>query len=100
MKQLEPVGADSHQDKKNMMFSGTTVSNGAAVGIIVATGMSTEIGKIQKNVQRRLKIGKTPLGQKINAFGELLAKVRLHICGNRHQVMNFRRFSDPVHGGF
>lgn len=101
MKQLEPVGADSRiQDKKNMMFSGTTVSNGAAVGIIVATGMSTEIGKIQKNVQEAAEDQeKTPLGQKIDAFGELLAKVIFYICV-AVWVMNFRQFSDPVHGGF
>ena len=32
-------------------MAGTTVSNGGAVGLVVATGMRTEIGKIQANVQ-------------------------------------------------
>ena len=101
MKQLEPVKADARiQDKKNMMFSGTTVSNGAAVGIIVATGMSTEIGQIQEAVQEAGEDQeKTPLGQKIDAFGELLAKVIFYICV-AVWIMNYKQFSDPVHGGF
>ena len=38
--------------------------------------MSTEIGKIQAHVQAASEEQeKTPLGQKIDAFGELLAKV-------------------------
>jgi len=101
MKHLDPVAEESRiQDKGNMMFSGTTVSNGAAIGIVVATGMRTEIGKIQAHVQEAAQDQeKTPLGQKIDAFGELLAKVIFYIC-IAVWVMNFRQFSDPVHGGF
>ena len=55
LKQLEPVAEEARiQDKKNMVFSGTTVSNGVAVGVVAATGMRTEIGKIQANVQVRI----------------------------------------------
>jgi len=101
MKMVDVVPEESRiQDKRNMMFSGTTVSNGGAIGIVVATGMSTEIGKIQANVQEAAEDAeKTPLGQKIDAFGELLAKVIFSICV-AVWVMNFRQFSDPVHGGF
>ena len=92
MKQTEVVGVESRiQDKKNMMFAGTTISNGGAVGIIVTTGMSTEIGKIQANVQAAAEDDeKTPLGQKIDAFGEMLAKVIAYIC-LAVWVMNFRQ---------
>jgi len=101
MKQTEPVAVEARiQDKKNMMFSGTAVSNGGAFGIIVATGMQSEIGKIQANVQAAAEDEeKTPLGQKIDAFGEKLAKVIAYICA-AVWVMNFSKFSDPVHGGF
>ncbi|KAL1521948.1 hypothetical protein AB1Y20_021595 [Prymnesium parvum] len=101
MKQVEPVSADARiQDKKNMMFAGTTISNGGAIGVVTATGMSTEIGKIQANVQAASEDDeKTPLGQKIDAFGEMLAKVIAFIC-LAVWVMNYRQFSDPVHGGF
>jgi len=101
LKQTDPVGEESRiQDKKNMLFSGTTVSNGNCVAIVVATGMRTEIGKIQANVQKAAEDEeKTPLGQKIDAFGELLAKVIFWICV-AVWVMNYKQFSDPVHGGF
>ena len=42
---------------------------------------------------------KTPLGQKIDAFGEMLARVIALICV-LVWVMNYNQFSDPVHGGF
>uniref|UniRef100_A0A7S4EYK7 P-type Ca(2+) transporter n=1 Tax=Chrysotila carterae TaxID=13221 RepID=A0A7S4EYK7_CHRCT len=101
MKTLEPVKRESRiQDKRNMLFSGTTVSNGQAIGLVVATAMRTEIGQIQANVQTAsLDEEKTPLGQKIDAFGELLARVIALIC-LAVWAMNFRQFSDPVHGGF
>jgi len=101
MKHIDPVAAEARiQDKKNMVFSGTTVSNGVAICLVVATGMKTEIGKIQANVQQASQDEeKTPLGQKIDAFGEMLARVIAIICV-AVWVMNFNQFSDPVHGGF
>ena len=87
---IEGVAPEARiQEKVNMLFSGTTVANGAAVGVVVATGMRTEIGKIQAHVQAAAEEQeKTPLGQKIDAFGELLAKVIFYIC-----VVRFRSFS-------
>ena len=101
LKTTEPVAKSARiQDKKNMLFSGTTVSNGTCVGVVVATGMKTEIGVIQSQVQQAAEEEeKTPLGQKIDAFGELLAKVIAYIC-LAVWVMNYKQFSDPVHGGF
>ncbi|EOD35019.1 Ca2+ ATPase [Emiliania huxleyi CCMP1516] len=101
MKHTEPVGAEARiQDKTNMMFSGTTLSGGGAFGVVVATGMRTEIGKIQANVKEAAEDEeKTPLGQKIDAFGEMLARVIGLIC-IAVWVMNFSKFADPVHGGF
>merc|ERR1712176_292554 len=63
-------------------------------------GMKTEIGVIQSQVQQAAEEEeKTPLGQKIDAFGELLAKVIAYIC-LAVWIMNYKQFSDPVHGGF
>ena len=99
LKTTEPVAKSARiQDKKNMLFSGTTVSNGTCVGVVVATGMKTEIGVIQSQVQQAAEEEeKTPLGQKIDAFGELLAKVIAYIC-LAVWIMNYKQFSDPVHG--
>ncbi|KAJ1636976.1 E1-E2 ATPase-domain-containing protein, partial [Pavlovales sp. CCMP2436] len=73
-----PVAADARiQAKINMAFAGTTVSNGTFVALVCQTGMETEIGKIQKDVQQAAsEEEKTPLGQKLDAFGEMLTKVR------------------------
>ena len=97
LKITEPVAKSARiQDKKNMLFSGTTVSNGTCVGVVVATGMKTEIGVIQSQVQQAAEEEeKTPLGQKIDAFGELLAKVIAYIC-LAVWIMNYKQFSDPV----
>ena len=101
LKTTEPVAKSARiQDKKNMLFSGTTVSNGTCVGVVVATGMKTEIGVIQSQVQQAAEEEeKTPLGQKIDAFGELLAKVIAYIC-LAVWIMNYKQFSDPVHGTY
>ena len=84
----------------NMLFAGTTIANGMCKALVVRTGMNTEIGKIQRAVMdAREDEEKTPLGQKIDEFGELLGKVILWICVIVW-VMNFNPFSDPEFGGF
>lgn len=58
------------QGKANMVFSGSMVTAGTAIGVVVATGMSTEMGVISKGVATaRLDEEKTPLGQKLDEFG-------------------------------
>lgn len=100
-KDLEPV-ADRNceiQAKTNMLYASTTVSNGACWGIVVGTGMSTEIGVIQSAVKdAAADEEQTPLQQKIDAFGEMLAKVIFVICGIVW-IINYKHFFDPVHGG-
>ena len=59
-------------EKVNMLFAGTTIANGLCKALVVRTGMNTEIGKIQRAVMdAREDEEKTPLGQKIDEFGEL-----------------------------
>ncbi|CAE7561741.1 ECA1 [Symbiodinium pilosum] len=86
------------QSKVNMLFASTTISNGACIGVVTATGMSTEIGAIQDAVQ--LAAGEeeqTPLQQKLDDFGNLLAKVIFVICALVWMI-NYKHFFDPVHG--
>ena len=84
----------------NILFSGTMVTNGYALALVVRTGMETEIGKIQKAVMdAKEEEEKTPLGQKIDEFGELLGKVIMWICVVVW-VMNYKHFTDPEFGGF
>mmetsp|Transcript_110980 Transcript_110980/g.237195 ORF Transcript_110980/g.237195 Transcript_110980/m.237195 type:complete len:1038 (+) Transcript_110980:153-3266(+) len=101
-KEMEPVTEPDCviQSKTNMLFSSTTVSNGACWGIVVATGMSTEIGNIQSAVQEAAtEEEETPLQKKLDDFGELLAKVIFVICA-LVWLINYKHFFDPIHGTF
>ncbi|CAH8455766.1 unnamed protein product [Schistosoma intercalatum] len=86
-----------NQDKKNMLFSGTNVASGKCVGVVVGTGLSTEIGKIRDQIMHTEQ-DKTPLGQKIDEFGTQLSKVITLIC-IAVWCINIGHFNDPVHGG-
>ncbi|KAM7139874.1 sarcoplasmic/endoplasmic reticulum calcium ATPase 3 isoform 2-T2 [Macrochelys suwanniensis] len=86
-----------NQDKKNMLFSGTNIAAGKAVGIVIATGVYTEIGKI-RNQMVATEPEKTPLQQKLDEFSQQLSKVISVVC-IAVWVINISHFSDPVHGG-
>ncbi|XP_060699607.1 sarcoplasmic/endoplasmic reticulum calcium ATPase 2 isoform X2 [Hemiscyllium ocellatum] len=86
-----------NQDKKNMLFSGTNVAAGRAVGVVVATGTNTEIGKIRDEMAATEQ-ERTPLQQKLDEFGEQLSKVISLIC-IAVWIINIGHFNDPVHGG-
>uniref|UniRef100_A0A8C6KH73 Calcium-transporting ATPase n=1 Tax=Nothobranchius furzeri TaxID=105023 RepID=A0A8C6KH73_NOTFU len=86
-----------NQDKKNMLFSGTNIAAGKAIGIAVATGVSTEIGKIRDQMAATEQ-ERTPLQQKLDEFGEQLSKVISLICV-AVWIINIGHFNDPVHGG-
>uniref|UniRef100_H3D1K5 Calcium-transporting ATPase n=1 Tax=Tetraodon nigroviridis TaxID=99883 RepID=H3D1K5_TETNG len=86
-----------NQDKKNMLFSGTNIAAGKAVGVVVASGVNTEIGKIRDEMAATEQ-EKTPLQQKLDEFGEQLSKVISLIC-IAVWIINIGHFNDPVHGG-
>lgn len=86
-----------NQDKKNLLFSGTNIAAGKCRGIVIGTGLMTEIGKIQKNLSETEE-EKTPLQQKLDEFGEQLSKVITVIC-IAVWAINIGHFNDPVHGG-
>jgi len=99
-KVVEKVEADVIQGKTNMLFCSTTVSNGQVIAVVVGTGMSTEIGKIQSSVQAASQDEEqTPLQRKLDEFGELLAKVIFVICALVWAI-NYKHFFDPIHGSF
>lgn len=62
---------------------GTNIAAGKATGIAVATGVSTEIGKIRDQMAATEQ-EKTPLQQKLDEFGEQLSKVSKT---GEHQLM-------------
>ncbi|KPP69092.1 sarcoplasmic/endoplasmic reticulum calcium ATPase 2-like [Scleropages formosus] len=79
------------------LFQGTNIAAGKAVGVVVATGINTEIGKIRDEMTSTEQ-DKTPLQQKLDEFGEQLSKVISLIC-IAVWIINIGHFNDPVHGG-
>ena len=66
-------------DRTNMTFRSTPVVFGRGIGVVVATGMATEIGKIAGMLQSEEEV-KTPLQQRLARFGRNLAIVVLLLC--------------------
>jgi Ca2+-transporting ATPase len=59
-------------DRKNMAYAGTTASYGRGRGIVVATGMHTEFGRIAKMLET-VEVGRSPLQENLDRVGRLLA---------------------------
>lgn len=85
------------QDQVNMLFSGTTVTTGHADAIVVLTGEDTAIGDIHESITTQIS-QPTPLKEKLNDFGDMLAKVITAICV-LVWLINIQHFNDPSHGG-
>ncbi|XP_061189819.1 calcium-transporting ATPase sarcoplasmic/endoplasmic reticulum type-like isoform X3 [Saccostrea echinata] len=86
-----------NQDKKNILFSGTNISAGKCRGIVIGTGLNTEIGKIRDEMMDT-ETEKTPLQQKLDEFSQQLSKVITVICVAVWAI-NIGHFNDPAHGG-
>ncbi|KAJ2803200.1 hypothetical protein H4R20_002985 [Coemansia guatemalensis] len=80
-------------DRINLSFSSTTVTKGRAKGIVYATGMSSEVGKIAKQLMETKKAKKTPLQRALNRMSWLLlaiavASVLIVFGANKFNVDN------------
>ncbi len=67
-------------DRKNMLFYGTVVTYGRGKGVVVATGMQTEFGKIASLLQE-VEERKTPLQKDLDRTSKTLGLYILILCG-------------------
>lgn len=65
-------------EASNMVFKGTMITSGRAQGMVVATGMQTELGKIAHLLQDGEAL--TPLQVRMEQFGRRLSYLILFIC--------------------
>ena len=66
-------------DRRNMVYSGTSVVYGRGRAVIVATGMNTEMGVIAKLLDNEAD-EQTPLQQRLAKLGKTLGVVALGVC--------------------
>ena len=69
-----PIG-----DQNNMAFMSTLAIYGRGVGVVVGTGMNTEIGKIAKMIEQE-ENDETPLQKKLSELGKILGFLAVGIC--------------------
>ena len=74
-----PSGNKSLPDQTNMLFRGTEILYGKTTGIVVLTGISTEIGKIAQVLRTQEEV-QTPLKKELNAIGKKLSILILIIA--------------------
>jgi Ca2+-transporting ATPase len=63
-------------DRRNMVFSGTTVGYGRGLAVVVATGPATEVGRIAQMLLE-VQTGRTPLQVNLDKLGRSLARAAL-----------------------
>jgi Ca2+-transporting ATPase len=66
-------------DRKNMVYMGTLVTGGQGIGVVVATGKYTEMGKIQMMVGEAT-MPETPIEKQLDQAGSQLVAISGAIC--------------------
>ena len=82
-------------DRTNMLFSSSLVTYGRGKGIVVETGMTTEVGKIAEMINESEE-QITPLQQKLNKLGKTLGIAAIVICVVIFIIGLFQQ-KEPIH---
>lgn len=69
-----PIG-----DRKNMLFSSSSITSGRGAGLVVATGMDTQVGRIAHMINAE-ESPQTPLQRKLAQTGRVLGLGAVAIC--------------------
>ena len=81
-------------DRTNLAFKGTLVTYGRGRGVVVATGMETELGRVAALLDEA-DDGRTPLQRRLADFGRRLALAVLALCAVLF-VVGVLRGEEPV----
>jgi P-type Ca2+ transporter type 2C len=80
-------------DRVNMTYKSTLVTYGRGEGVVVATGMKTEIGRIAQMLQEEESL--TPLQKRLSDFSKKLSFIVIGICALLYGI-GLLRGEDPV----
>ncbi len=86
-------------DRKNTAYMGTLVNYGRGQGVVVSTGMKTELGMIATMLQS-VEDEQTPLQQRLDGLGKVLGWGSLIICGLVFVIGVVRFMLEPGNGDF
>jgi Ca2+-transporting ATPase len=76
----EPVSGDAPlAERTGVLYKGTSIAEGEAVGVAVATGMDTELGSIS-SLANRASSKATPLQRNLDRLGRRLAWVTIAVA--------------------
>ncbi len=82
-KKVDAIGGDNGEvplgDRKNMVYTGSTIVYGHGKMVVTGTGMNTEMGKIADAIATAEE-GQTPLQRKLSELSKLLTFLVLGIC--------------------
>ncbi len=80
-KTTHPVAANARlADRSSMLFKGTVLTRGSGNGVVVATGLSTELGRVSQLVEEA-EPGSSPLEKKLARLSAQLAWATLMLTG-------------------
>lgn len=82
-------------DRINMLFSSSLITYGRGKGIVVETGMNTEVGKIAEMLDNTEETS-TPLQERLNKLGKILGIAALAICAVIF-VIGLLYGKEPIH---
>ena len=80
-KQVDPVGEDAPlAERASMAYKGTAVTRGTGLGVVVRTGMETEIGEISE-MAGAAESEETPLERRLDTLGRRLVWLTVGVAG-------------------
>eukprot|EP00985_Skeletonema_marinoi_P031295 scaffold37542_cov146-Skeletonema_marinoi.AAC.2 len=80
---MQKGGGTMGANSNGMLYGGTVITAGKGLGVVVRTGMDTEMGKIQRGVTEAAsdeQAHRTPLAIKLDEFGDKLTIIIGFIC--------------------